>query len=430
MAVPEEVVPRPEAGRLRPSVLWNLAMSAYWFATSFKWFILLAGGLMASKVEGIFPGGEKNQVWGLVFAFGAAEAMIGPIVFGYLSDRYCSRFGRRRPFIAIGAALTAIAVLIAAGANSIPMLVIAYLLLQISDDIGTAPYAALIPDLIDEEARGRASGIMALLQQLAQIVAAVVGLAFSSNPYNIFIVIAIINLICAHITFVTVKQDCYRKPEVKDGKLFTRSNWLDPWLIPDFNWVWFTRFLNSVGFYIILTQLLFYFNDRVKDLNLFGLVNFNEDTKKAQIVIALVISLTAAIGAVIAGKFADKIGRKKVIMLSGYIMFGALVPFAMIPNYSLIVLLSIAFGFGYGMYLSADWALVADILPNEDDFARDMGMWSMSVPLGQMLAGLSGVMITWLNRSSIGEGYTVAFLIAAVFFLLSTVLVKQIKGSF
>src|SRR5687768_15282372 len=84
---------------------WYLRLSAFWFSTSFKWFIILLV-LLPMQVAAVVPGGEKNTWWGFVFMIGAIEAMIGPAICGYLSDRCGSRFGRRKPFIAIGAAMT------------------------------------------------------------------------------------------------------------------------------------------------------------------------------------------------------------------------------------------------------------------------------------------------------------------------------------
>ena len=419
----------------RDTTAWYSRISAYWFATSFKWFILFL--LLPIHVAAIVPGGEKNSWWGLVVAFGAAEAMIGPAICGYLSDRCCSRFGRRRPFIAVGAALTAIALLYLGNAESLWQMIVGYLFLQISDDIATGPYSALVPDLVPSEHRGRASGILSLLQLTAQIVAAVVGVILQKNFLAIYITIAVINIVCALIVLATVRESQRtRAPAAADGFLDLPRRgglrrgaeaWIAPWKSADFRWVWFTRFLNAFGFYLILLYMVNYLTDQVRVFDL--IVVKLPSPFMASVVLALIISLSGAAASVYAGRLADRIGRKKVIVRAGWIMFATLVPFALIPVYSIVVALAIVFGVGYGMYLSAAWALVSDVLPDPEETAKDMGIWQMSVATPQILTGFAGWLVDQANRLHKGWGYSLAFLLASFAFLFGCTLVNRVRGS-
>lgn len=425
----------------RDSLGWYLGVSAYWFAVSFKWFILFL--LLPIQVGAIVPGGAKNSVWGLVVALGAAEAMIGPALFGYLSDRSRSRWGRRRPFIAIGAALTALALLFLGQASALWMMIAGYLFLQISDDIATGPYAALVPDLVPENKRGRASGVLSLLQQVAQIVAAVVGIALGANFFAIYAVIAVINVVCALVVLALIRESvpattippaaAVQAPQHGDRRPLVRlargaRRWGAPWQSADFRWVWFTRFLSAFGFYLILLYVVNYLDDRVRTFALFGGVRLAKSFEAA-VAVALVISLSAAISAVLAGRLADRVGRKRVIVLSGWLMFVVLAPFAFVPVYAVIVPLAAVFGLGYGAYLSASWALAADVLPSKEDTAKDMGIWQMSVATPQVLTGLAGLVVDFGNRQQPGLGYTLAFLLAAFAFLGGSLLVTRVRGS-
>jgi MFS family permease len=101
----------------------------------------------------------------------------------------------------------------------------------------------------------------------------------------------------------------------------------------------------------------------------------------------------------------------------------------MIRSYAGLIPLAIVFGIGYGSYLSADWALVSDILPDQGSYARDMGVWQMSIAAPQVLSGAIGSLIDVGNRSMPGYGYTIAFVLASVAFLCGSLLVTKIKGS-
>lgn len=440
---------RKVPGVFRDTTGWYLGVSAYWFATSMKWFILFL--LQPIQVAQVVEGGAKNSAWGMVVALGAAEAMVGPALFGYLSDRCASRWGRRRPFLAIGAALTAIALFVLAGAKSLPLMIFGYLFLQVSDDIGTGPYAAVIPDYVPEEKRGRASGVMSMVQLAAQIAAVALALPLG-NIALIYIAAAVVNVVCALIVLAVVREGRFdfsrgrggaadaltaAPPAVREAGLAARiergvANWFAPFRVADFRWVWFTRFLTALGFYLILTYVTNYITDRVPSLDLFGLSLGSKEgggVKNAALVAALVISLSGAVASVWAGKAADRIGRKRVIVGAGWLMWAMIVPFAFIPNYSVVIVLAAFFGLGYGAYLSASWALAADVLPSKDDAAKDMGIWQASVATPQIISGVVGFIVDRGNHLGPGYGYTTAFLISAFAFLSGSLLVKRVKGS-
>lgn len=415
----------------RKGLGWQIGMSSFWFATSFKWFILFF--LLSGQVEKIVPNGEKNFWWGLIVAIGAAEAMIGPGIYGYLSDRCRSRFGRRRPFIAVGGALTAIALLFLGAADQMWMFVLGYLVLQISDDIGTGPYSALIPDYVPPEERGRASGIMGLLKLVAQIAAAVAGLLLGGQIMLLYIVMAVLNIVTAFWVVATVKETGYAfaspPPKLDIGRAI--SGMVAPFRNPDFRWVWLTSFLNAFGFYLILIYLRFYLKDRVLDVSAIAPDKVDGYVLGKAVILAVIISISGAIASVVAGKLADRVGRKKVIIASGLIMFATLVPFALIPNYTMMQGLALVFGIGYGAYLSSDWALVSDILDTGGDSGRDMGLWQMSVATPQVVSGALGYGIDWINKQTTPNnyGYPVAFFIASFGFLFGSTLIKRVRGS-
>ena len=81
----------------RTKLSWLVGVSTFWFATSYKWFLILVF-LLPDRVASIVPGGEKGAYWGAVFGLGATWAVVGPALFGDFSDRV----GDRRPFILVG----------------------------------------------------------------------------------------------------------------------------------------------------------------------------------------------------------------------------------------------------------------------------------------------------------------------------------------
>lgn len=409
---------------LKPRTLkWQMGMSAYWFATSMKWFIMLL--TLGLVVKEIVPGGQEGTLWGRVVMIGAIWAMVGPGLFGFLSDRTRSRFGRWKPYLSIGAGMTVVALMVIANAKEYWVIVVGYLLLQVSDDLATGPYSMLIPGLVPEEQRGRASGVMGLFQFSAQIVGGIT--AFILGDFKtILMTIAVVNVVCALITLISVKED----PQTEEQeKIPFFEGLVKPWKNSDFRWAWFTRFLNALGFYLIINYLALYLSARIPSYSLFGF-QVADKADKAVFVLALLISLLAAIGSIIGGNFADKVGRKRVIYVSGAAMTVLLPPFALVPNFTVIALLAIFFGVAYGAYESSSWAMVSDVLPSRKELAKDMGIWQSSIATPQILSGLAGMAVDWGNHNwGDGKGYTLIFLFASVAYFFSTVLVKKIRGS-
>ncbi|MGH2487077.1 MAG: MFS transporter, partial [Ktedonobacterales bacterium] len=93
-------------------------------------------------------------------------------------------------------------------------------------------------------------------------------------------------------------------------------------------------------------------------------------------------------------------------------------------------LAAVFFGMGFGAYTSVDWALATDVLPPTDEAGKNMGIWSAAGIIPQVIGVVLGGVLTFsLQKSPHHLGYTVLFAVTAVFFLIGTLLVKQVKGA-
>lgn len=396
---------------------WYTVLASYWFASSFKWAAVLLA-LLPGRVAQLVPDDQKAGALGLLFATGAVMAFIGPPVMGYLSDR----LGRRMPFLAAGAVLTAVALVWMAHAPSYAMLFAAYILLQIADDLGTGPYSALIPDLVPRSRRGTASGYLGTMQMIGNILAAALIFSLPNVTWQ-FYVLAGVNLLGALLILRVIQE----VPGLRQRQLSFVQSMLAPWKNPDFRWVWATRFFAMLGQYSVQTYLLYYLSDVVGTFSAFGLRV--GDPAQAVGVLGLMIFVGGALSAIYAGRRSDQVGRKRLIYISGVGLSLVMLPILLLPRFDLLVALALIFGVFFGIYLAVDWALVADVLPDPEGYATDMGLWQTSIVLPQVIAGSFGGLIDRANQAAAGSGYTFIFLAAAVFFLLGTFLVRQIRGA-
>jgi MFS family permease len=196
---------------------------------------------------------------------------------------------------------------------------------------------------------------------------------------------------------------------------------------PDFSWVLATRLMAMMGVYIVYDFLTLYLQ----------FVAHAPNPQAANATFITLLTLTATLSTLVAGRASDRLGRKRMVYISGGLMaaVGAAFVFApiVVQGNILPVLYGAGaiFGLGYGAYLAVDWALVADVLPSDETYARDMGVWNMVFTIPSALAFVLGAWLIALGAhfGSVTLGYTLLFAAFALFATLGTVTVRYIKGA-
>lgn len=372
-------------GRLTHSQ--QLAYSAFWAATNFLWGSLLVV-VIASQIGQIAPA-HKAQLVGLMLSLGAIPALIVPLIVGPMSDRCFSRLGRRRPYILAGSIinLAGLPMMYAAGELGVIWIYVAtYFVLQIGNNIATAAYAGIIPDLVPPSQRGMASGYMAVMSQLGTLVGIVASGYLAANHYfiGIYGLLFLVLLAGMVVTLVFVKEKplAERPPKLKLLE-HLRHLWIDPRQYPDFAWVWLTRALVMLGFYGILPFIQYFLADVIDD----------PSPAKTSATVSGLVLFSAIVSGYIGGQMSDKFGRKRIVYVANTFMALMCVGLIFCTTLEWTILVASLFGLGYGAYISVDWALGTDVLPNQHDVAKDMAVWHVSMTLPQALAALPAGML-------------------------------------
>ena len=149
----------------------QLVLSSFWLAYNFEWAALLPI-VLPSQITALAGEERKELFTGLVLSIGALLSLVATPVAGAISDRSMSRFGRRRPFLAMGTAINVLFLILMAGfgpGGSIPLFLLCYLGVQLGANWAGGPYAGLIPDRVPPEQRGAASGWLALMTALGTL---------------------------------------------------------------------------------------------------------------------------------------------------------------------------------------------------------------------------------------------------------------------
>ncbi|UCC77338.1 MAG: MFS transporter, partial [Anaerolineales bacterium] len=108
----------------------------------------------------------KGTYLGVLRSAGLIVAIVVQPAAGLLSDRSRLPWGRRRPFIFVGTVLDLIFLAAIGLSGNYWLLFAAVLLLQFSSNVAHGALQAIIPDLVPEDQRGRASGVKAMMELL------------------------------------------------------------------------------------------------------------------------------------------------------------------------------------------------------------------------------------------------------------------------
>jgi len=162
-----------------------------------------------------FVGGEvKNTFYGALRAAGLVVAILVQPAAGLVSDRSTSRWGRRRPYIFLGTILDLLFLTAVALSGSYWLLFSAMLLLQFSSNIAHGALQGLIPDLVPEDQRGRASGVKAVMELLPVVLTAftVAKLVGSAQMAAAFTVVGGSLVMTMLLTVIFVREEPLREP--------------------------------------------------------------------------------------------------------------------------------------------------------------------------------------------------------------------------
>jgi len=407
-------------------------MSLFWLAVNLHWGALLVA-ILPRQIAEMQPVGH-GMVLGRIIGVGAIVALIMPPIVGAYSDRCAHRWGRRRPFMAVGMLvnLAGLAVMFGAGhRHSLTLYLLGYLVVQLGANIATAAYSGVIPDIVPGRQRGAASGWMAAMTQTGTILGALwSGILVEQGRFGIAYAaiagtLALLLVPTAIVTRETPLQYAASRPGLLE---IVRGLWIDPRKHPDFAWVWITRFLFTAGMWMVQPFLQYYLRD---------VIGSPQPAADAGKIIGVALVGATATG-LLGGVISDRVGRKRVVYIANGLMAIISMGFMVVHTMPGVYLTAVLYGLAFGAYYSVDWALGCDVLPNRDEAGKDMGVWHISMVLPQSLAPLlSGVLLEVGGTVTVPGsaaphyamgGYLALFAVAASLLAFSAILVRNVRG--
>lgn len=376
---------------------------------------------IAVKLGQISAEGEKAVDLGAILAPGAFAALVAAPIFGALSDRTRGRFGRRKPWIVVGCALIFAGLATMAMGTSLWSIGAGWFLVQIGANAAMAAVNALLPDVVPEQQRGRVSALMGIALSLGLLAGPYVTQFTAHDNLLMFLVPWALCPVAIVLLFAAFK-DRPAGPMPAFGRAdLIRTFWVSPRKFPDFGWAFLSRFLVFMGVAYFLTYQFIFLSDQLK---------LNEAAALKALALSQLLTTVVTIACtLLSGWLSDRIGRRKPVVLAAGLMVAAglsIIAFATTLDQFLIG--AAVYGIGQGVYFAVDMALVAAVLPNPDDTAKDLGVFNIASALPQSLAPVIAPIFLAIGAVQ-GGNLPAVFLAGAVFAIASAFAVLPIRNT-
>jgi len=433
----------------------------------------------------------KGTFFGTLRLWTLMVALLVQALMGMLSDHSTLRWGRRRPFILLGTLADLVflaAVGFSAGLEGMTgywFLFAMAILLQFSSNVAHGAVQGLIPDLVPEDRRGRFSGIKAVFE----VPVPVILVAFAVGPLiakgNMWggLLVAMGILALTMLITMLVREEPLRESSPLDWAPFLRlllmtalftaiilgmgeivkgvgrlaegvssttvlifimgavglvgmaiAVTLGVWASvrisigqaarsnPSFTW-WV---VNRLAFFVGTTNLsgfaVYFLQGRL------GYAEEQAAGPASQLM--MVVGIFILIAALPSGWLSDRIGHKRLAAISGILAALGTLIFLLSPSLTPIYIGGCLVGMAAGLFFTANWALGTDLVPKEEA-GRYLGLSNLAGAgagaVGSYIGGPIADYFTVRVPSQPGLGYVLLFAIYGVLFLLSVIVLRQVR---
>jgi MFS family permease len=348
--------------------------------------------------------------------FGALAASVVNIAAGALSDKTKSRFGRRRPWILVGALATVATYALIAGAGGPLGLFAAVMLFQVAFNLFLPALVALLPDQVPDARKGMMAAFLALGPPIGLGVGAVLAGAEGLSAAGRYVAVAAVFIGSIAPLLIFWKEP----PRLASAAIETVQPTSDRAAWDNFAKVWTSRLLIQIAVATTQGYMLFFLGQTMTARG-----GFPDLPPESLLGALLFLSTSISIAMALAvGVVSDMIGRRKYfVTASAFLIFLGMATFALWPTWPGVLVCQALYGLGMGLYSSAEVALAAELLPSRENAARDLAILNLGNTLPQAIAPVLALVVISLA----GGGYSVLFLSAASAAAIGGVVAARIR---
>jgi len=391
-----------------------LGMAIYNLGVNYVW-VSYNSVILPHQIELLFPEvAVKGLVLGAIIGLSTAAGIITNILSGVLSDNVRLRWGRRWPYILLGAFLSSLILLVPA---LLPLALVtaaaSYLMMQLFTNLSSGSYQPLLADMVQEDQRGQTSGFLGLMTFVGSAMGfGLTGYLVGSGELSAALLsMAVAFLFATLLTIRTVGRfDVFpHGPKPIRISAAVREMFKPRTVVIPFYWLVggnFFIFMGSIG----LSYFEAYYLETILKIT-------GGATYYAVAITGLVVLVAAMFSALVFGYLSDRVGRRNLVIGAALVAGAAtfFVPF--LTNFYTFLVVAIFVGGPLGIFNSVSFALASDLAPREET-GKYMAYYNLASGGAGVVASLvDGVMLYVFGASGI-LAFIAVFTLSSVFYFV------------
>lgn len=458
--------PQVDAGmkKFNTSQLLNFCLGFFGLQFAWQMRIILSGPVTESL-------GASPLIFGLIWLAGPITGIVVQPIIGSLSDNTHTRFGKRRPYLFIGAIMASLALwalpnsagiaakLASIGHNPPPVfaaLIIAAIMIWVIDacvNAAQGPYRALVPDIIPPEQHSLANSFLSFAIGLGSVIAAGTApflkyvLNYQMSIESQFVMAALAFSLAMTWTCLTIKEGkktTESKNQTEEKKEEPKTGFIEN-LVTFFNSspevgkicaVQLFTWIGVMSMFIFFTQYAIHTIFKVPDLTsateaikqtytstISQATNFASICFAVQNLICFIVSIPIGI-------LSTKMGNKNIHTVALTSLAVSLIGMAFTTNTTAVLILMGLAGIGWASILALPFAMLTKFIKPGSE-GSVMGIFNIFIAGPQVLVC---TLLAWfINKcdykmaAGINYHWEYALLIGAVMLFIAAVVTKMIK---